>query len=352
MKTFLEAVNSAMEIGASDLFIISGQPITCKAEGKVVLLDNDRIMPDTAEQIVKQAYTHAGRDMHTLLEKGDDDFAVSVKGVARLRMNAFKQRGSLAAVVRLISFGIPDYRKLGIPEEAMSCADEKQGLVIVSGVAGSGKSTTLACLIDRINHTKSGHIITLEDPIEFLYRNDKCIISQREIGIDTADYLTALRASLRQSPNVILLGEMRDRETTQTAMTAAETGHLVLSTLHTRGAAATVSRIIDLFPAEQQTQVRAQLSYLLKAVISEQLIPTVDGSVVASFEIMTVNNAIRNLIRDSKLHQIDSIIATSAAEGMISMDQSLTELYRAKRITRETALMYAANVEMMDRRLR
>ncbi|MGM9521431.1 MAG: type IV pilus twitching motility protein PilT [Oscillospiraceae bacterium] len=351
MKTFLEAVKRAMELGASDLFIISGQPLTCKADNGLIAIDDERIMPSSSEELVRQAYELAGRDMSQLINRGDDDFAISVHGVSRLRMNSYKQRGSLAAVVRLISFGIPDYRQIGIPEIVMRAAEEKQGLVIVSGVAGSGKSTTLACIIDRINHTRSGHIITLEDPIEFLYRNDRCIISQREVKIDTEDYITALRASLRQAPNVILLGELRDHETTQTAMTAAETGHLVLSTLHTRGAATTVGRIVDIFPPEQQQQVRIQLSYLMRAVVSEQLVPTVDGGVVPAFEVMLVNNAIRNLIRDAKLHQIDSVIATSAGEGMMSMDMSLTELYRRGRITRDTAVYYAVNQELMDKRL-
>jgi twitching motility protein PilT len=234
----------------------------------------------------------------------------------------------------------------------MAASKETQGLVLVSGVAGSGKSTTLACIIDRINHTRSGHIITLEDPIEYLYRNDKCIISQREVRLDTADYITALRASLRQAPNVILLGEMRDRETIQTAMTAAETGHLVLSTLHTLGAATTIGRIIDIFPPEQQQQVRVQLGYLLRVVISQQLVPTTDGGIVPVFEVMQVNNAIRNLIRDSKVHQIDSVIAMSANEGMVSMDASLAELYKQGRITREVAILHAANPELMEKRMK
>ncbi len=352
MKTFMEAVRAAMDMGASDLFIVSGQPLTCKVDNNIKRIDDERIMPDASAKLVREAYEAAGRDETRLERCGDDDFALSIPGLSRLRMNAYRQRGSMAAVVRLISFGIPDYRELGIPDTVINCVNEKQGLVIVSGVAGSGKSTTLACMIDRINHTENCHIITLEDPIEFLYRNDRSIISQREVGIDTADYLTALRASLRQAPNVILLGEMRDHETTQTALTAAETGHLVLSTLHTRGASATVSRIIDIFPAEQQQQVRLQLSYLLRSVISEQLVPTVDGSVVAVFEIMCVNNAIRNLIRDAKLHQIDSVISTSASEGMISMDQYLTELYKKGRITRDTATTYSANPELMDKRLK
>jgi twitching motility protein PilT len=352
MKTFLEAVSSAIELKASDLFIVAGQQLTCEVDKKMVAIDDERIMPDGTAEMVKQAYELAKRDMTILDATGDDDFAVSVPGMSRLRVNAYKQRGSLAAVVRLISFGIPDYKERGIPEVVMAASKETQGLVLVSGVAGSGKSTTLACIIDRINHTRSGHIITLEDPIEYLYRNDKCIISQREVRLDTADYITALRASLRQAPNVILLGEMRDRETIQTAMTAAETGHLVLSTLHTLGAATTIGRIIDIFPPEQQQQVRVQLGYLLRVVISQQLVPTTDGGIVPVFEVMQVNNAIRNLIRDSKVHQIDSVIAMSANEGMVSMDASLAELYKQGRITREVAILHAANPELMEKRMK
>jgi twitching motility protein PilT len=351
MTTFLEAAKASLEKKASDLFIVAGQPLTYKAEKEIVTLGGDRLRPEDTCRLVTEAYAAAGRDMKKLRETGDDDFALSMPGVSRMRVNCYKQRDSLAAVVRLVPFGIPDYRELGIPEPVMDAASVKQGLVLVSGTAGNGKSTTLACIIDRINHTREGHIITLEDPIEYLYRNDRCIISQREVKLDTADYVTAIRASLRQAPDVILLGEMRDLETIRTAMTAAETGHLVLSTLHTKGAANTVDRIIDIFPPNQQQQIRVQLSFLLQEVVSIQLMPAVAGGLVPAFEIMVVNNAVRNLIRDSKLHQIDSVIATSAAEGMVSMDGSIAELAKRGIITRETAVGFAMNAEMMVKRL-
>ena len=229
----------------------------------------------------------------------------------------------------------------------MAAAEKIKGLVIVAGPAGSGKSTTLACIIDRINETKSGHIITLEDPIEYLHRNKKSIISQREIYIDSRNYITALRACLRQAPDVILLGEMRDHETIKTAMTAAETGHLVISTLHTVGAANTIDRIIDVFPPEQQRQIRVQLSMILQSVISQQLMPDVNGNSVPCFEVMNVNNAIRTMIRDSKTYQIDSVISSSASEGMMSMDTELLKLFKNGRIDRETAIRYASNIELM-----
>lgn len=351
MITFLEAVKLALEKGASDVFIVAGQPLTYKAGREIVKIDAVRVTPEDSGRLVTEAYGLARRSMDKLKETGDDDFAVTVPDVSRMRVNCYKQRGSLAAVVRLVPFGIPDYRRLGILESVMDTADLKQGLVLVSGTAGSGKSTTLACIIDRINHRREGHIITLEDPVEYLYRNDRCVISQREVRIDTVDYITAIRASLRQAPDVILLGEMRDYETIRTAMTAAETGHLVISTLHTKGAANTVDRIIDIFPPTQQQQIRAQLAFLLQRVVSEQLLPATDGGVVPAFEVLVVNNAVRSLIREAKLHQIDSVIATSAAEGMLSMDASIAELCRQGRITRDTALGFAMNPDMMAKRL-
>lgn len=340
-----------MEIDASDIFIVAGQPLTCKVGKSIVEIGKHRVMPADSDRLVREAYVLAKRSPDRLLETGDDDFAVSVAGLTRVRVNAYKQRGSLASVVRIVPFGIPDHEKIGIPELVMSAAEVKQGLVLVSGTAGSGKSTTLTCIIDRINHTREGHIITLEDPIETLYKNDKCIISQREVQIDTADYITALRASLRQAPNVILVGEMRDFETIRTAMTAAETGHIVLSTLHTRGAANTIDRIIDIFPTGQQQQIRVQLAFILQKVISQQLLPTIDGGLVPAFEVMNVNSAIRNLMRDAKLNQIDSVIATSASQGMVSMDSSILNLYQRGIITKETAIDFAMNPELMRKRM-
>ena len=257
----------------------------------------------------------------------------------------------MAAVIRVVSFDIPDYRVLGIPENVMKLAESDYGMILVTGTAGSGKSTTQACIVDRINKTQSCHIITLEDPIEFLHRNQKSIVSQREIAVDTTDYLSALRACLRQAPDVIQLGEMRDLETIRTAMTAAETGHLLIGTMHTRGAVNSIDRVVDAFPANQQDQIRIQLSTVLRTVVSQQLLPGSDGNMVAAFEIMHVNSAIRNMIRENKGHQIDMAISSGAGEGMISMDQSIMALYNEGKITKETALEYADNPEQMQRRL-
>ena len=257
----------------------------------------------------------------------------------------------MAAVVRVVSFEIPDWQKLHIPEQVMDLANVTHGMVLVTGTAGSGKSTTQACIINRINQTRNCHIITLEDPIEFLHRDQMSIVSQREIAIDTNDYLSALRACLRQAPDVILLGEMRDHETIRTAMTAAETGHLVIATLHTKGTVNTIDRIIDSFPPAQQDQIRIQLSTVLHTVVSQQLLPDKNGGLVPAYEVMHMNSAIRNLIRDSKNHQIDNAIATGRTEGMISMDQSILDLYHAGFITQETALSYADNPDQLRRRM-
>ena len=318
----------ATENHASDIFIIAGRPLSVKIDGKMSIF-GERLMPDDTDRLIHQIYSMAGnRNIDPFLQTGDDDFSFSIPGLSRFRVNAYRQRGSLAAVIRVIAFDLPNPDILHIPEEVMSAADFTKGMVLVTGPAGSGKSTTMACIVDKINHSREGHIITLEDPLEYLHRHDKCIVSQREICTDTESYLVSLRATLRQSPDVILLGEMRDYETIQTAMTAAETGHLVLSSLHTTGAANTIGRIVDVFEPSQQRQVSIQLSMVLQAVISQQLVPDINGHNIPVFEVMRLNPAIRNMIRDNKVHQIDGVIPSSAHVGMCAMDQGLLELYK------------------------
>ncbi|MDY5496589.1 MAG: PilT/PilU family type 4a pilus ATPase [Anaerobutyricum sp.] len=345
-------LEEASERGASDLFIIAGLPLTYKINRKMVQVNEKKLMPDDTRSLIGEIYSIAqGRSMDILEQTGDDDFSFSIPNMGRFRVSTYSQRGSLAAVIRLIAFCLPNPEELGIPSSIMALSEYRQGLVLITGAAGSGKSTTLACLIDQINTTRQEHIITLEDPLEFIHRHKKSIVSQREIRSDTESYKTALRASLRQSPDVILLGEMRDYETINIAMTAAETGHLVFSTLHTQGAANAVDRIIDVFPANQQRQVAIQLATVLNAVVSQQLLPDVRGSLVPAFELMTVNRAIKNMIRDNKVHQIDGLVYSSGQKNMFSMDCFLVKLYANGKISRETALDYATNPEMIMQKL-
>ena len=348
-----EFLTLAAEKEASDLFIIAGLPLTMKTNGVMHRINEERMMPQDTEEMIREIYKMAAdRNIDKLLKTGDDDFSFAIPGLSRFRVSAYKQRGSLAAVIRVIAFRLPDSKEIGIPDQVMRLSELNKGLVLVTGSAGSGKSTTLACMVEEINETKEDHIITLEDPLEFLHQHKKSIVSQREVNMDTVNYVTSLRAALRQSPDVILLGEMRDYETIQVVMTAAETGHLVFSTLHTIGAANTIERIIDVFPPNQQRQITIQLASVLQAVISQQLIPSVDGTLIPVFEIMEVTPAIRNMIRENKVHQIDGLIYSSTGSGMMSMDQSLMQAYRDGKITKETAVLYALNAEMLSKRLR
>ena len=337
--------------GASDIFVIAGRPLTYKSKGVMETLNEIRMVPKETFEFITSIYALAERDISHFEKCGDDDFSFALPGVSRFRVSTFKQRGSYSAVIRVINFDIPDYKTLGIPDQIMNLADTRSGMVLVTGPAGGGKSTTLSCIIDKINKTKEDHIITLEDPVEFLHSHNKSIVSQREISNDTENYLTALRAALRQSPDVILLGEMRDYETMSVAMTAAETGHLVFSTLHTIGAANTIDRIIDAFPASQQRQIIVQLSMVLHAIVSQRLLPTVDGKEVPAFEIMVLTPAIRNMIREGKIHQIDGVIYTSADKEMVAMDTSIYKLYQQGIITKETAIENAMNPEMMAKKV-
>lgn len=349
LKDILE---QAIKEQASDVFIVAGLPVSFRKNNIIHRINEEKLFPTDTESLLSEIYGQAGgRSLKILHEMGDDDFSFAIPGLSRFRVSAYKQRGALSAVIRIISFNLPDFNDLGIPEYVIHLGDGGKGMVLVTGPAGSGKSTTLACIIDQINKNRHKHIITLEDPLEYLHRHDQSIVSQREINVDTENYVTALRAALRQSPDVILLGEMRDYETINVAMTAAETGHLLLSTLHTIGAANTIDRIIDVFPANQQRQIAIQLSTVLTAVVSQQLVPTVDGRVIPALEIMTVTPAIRNMIRDNKVPQIDGLIYSSTKEDMISMDGSLLNLCKQGTISRDTALQYATNPEMLSKKL-
>ena len=351
MTNWMEYLKIAVEHEASDVFFVAGKAVCEKLEGHICPMGDVRLMPDDTELIITEMYKTAGRSMEHYLACGDDDFSFAVPGLARFRVNAYRQRGSMGAVIRLVSFDIPDWQVWGIPAEVMALAEQTSGMILVTGTAGSGKTTTQACIIDRINRTRDCHIVTLEDPIEYLHRHQKSIVSQREVTIDTQDYLSALRACVRQAPDVILLGEMRDAETMHTAMSAAETGHMVIATLHTKGAVNAIDRIIDMFPSTQQPQIRVQLATVLKTVVSQQLLPDKEGGMIPACEIMHMNSAIRSMIRDNKNHQIDNAIVSGGKEGMISMDQAILNLYHEGKITKETALLYAEHPEQMKRNL-
>ena len=348
----MSLLKAAVDEGGSDIYIVPGAPVTVKIGTCLKPLAGPKLDVTATRALIEGAYQMAGaREPQRLLEKGDDDFSFSVRDVGRFRCNTYRQRGSMAAVLRAVPFGLPDYKALGIPQAVMDLCDKMRGMVLVTGPAGSGKSTTLACMVDRINRGRCCHIVTLEDPIEYLHPHGQSIVSQREIGLDAADFAGALRASLRQAPDVILLGEMRDFETIQTALTAAETGHLLLSSLHTLGAAKTIDRIVDVFPASQQTQVRVQLSMVLLAVVSQQLIPALDGGLAPAMEVMLVTPAISNMIREGKGHQIDNAIYAGGPQGMVSMDEDILRLYRQKRISRDSALLYAINPDIMAKKI-
>ena len=345
-----DILENAIQKGASDIFLIAGLPITYKVNGRQDR-DGEGIMkPSDIEPVIDEIYETGRREKTNLESKIDDDFSFSISALGRFRVNVFRQRGSLSAVIRVIKFGIPDPEKLGISDNVLSLADNMTGLVLVTGAAGSGKSTTLACMIDRINNTRESHIITMEDPIEYLHHHNKSIVSQREVFIDTPGYLDSLRSALRESPDVILLGEMRDYETISAAVTAAETGVLLFSTLHTSSAANTINRIVDVFPANQQVQIRGQLAQLLRGVVCQQLVMSADGELIPVFEVMKTNPAIQNMIREGKLHQLDSAMQAARADGMTTMDTSLLELYDQGKITKEILFTSCTNYEFVSKK--
>ena len=346
-NTIIDWLKLAVSKNSSDIFIGAGRHVSFKIDGVIVKEGESPVGIEESERMIKDLFKIAGRSTDLFNDKGDDDFPITVGGLARFRISAYHQRGTYAAVIRVVAFELPNHKDMNIPDSVMKIADEKHGLVLVTGPAGSGKTTTLACLVDTINSNRNSHIITLEDPIEYLHRDKMSLVSQREISTDTESYLTALRACLRQAPDIVLLGEMRDYETIKTAMTAAETGHLIISTLHTVGAVNTIDRIVDVFPPHQQQQVRIQLSMLLKTVVSQQLLPKVSGGLTPAFEVMHINSAIRNLIRESKTHQIDNVIQTSASTDMISMDSYILNLLQSGEITQETAIAQATNPDQM-----
>ncbi len=341
-------VSDARAMRASDIHIVKGLPVRFRIDGEL----QDYGSPLSAEDCEYYAKEMAGEQYKSIEKIGELDLAITFPGAIRCRINLFRQQLAVSAAIRLLSDKIPELTSLGLPPMVHTLPELNRGIVLVTGETGSGKSTTLAAMLDRINHTFDGHIITLEDPIEYVYKPDRCVINQREIGTDTESYASGLRAILREDPDVILIGEMRDLNTIETALTAAETGHLVFATLHTNSAAESIDRMVDVFPEGRQRQIRLMLSTTLMAVLSQQLLPRKTGGRVAACELMMVTPAIRNLIREGKTPQIASALSTSAAEGSITMDNAIISLYKQRIISAEVAREAAHDPEFVGKNLR
>lgn len=339
MKSFKEIVLTAVERDASDLHMTVGLPPIYRIDGDLVNEGDEILQEEHIVDAVRQLANE--KQLDELKKTGESDFAVSFEGAIRMRCNAFYQQGHTALALRMLPMTVPTVQSLELAPVIVEQAEKPRGLVLLTGPTGSGKSSTLAALLDHINHTKRRHIITLENPIEFIYKPDKCIVNQREVGDDTASFAAGLRAALRQDPDVILVGEMRDLETISTAITAAETGHLVFGTLHTKGAANTIDRIIDVFPPEQQEQVRIQLADVLECAIAKALLPRIGGGRVAAYEILVATPAVRSLIRQNKSFQITSAMQTGKRQGMQLLDDALADLVRTGKVTLENALALA-----------
>jgi len=333
-----ELLEQCVALGASDLHITVGSPPVVRVRGKLEAIDGTQPLDAETTQALLYRILNTEQQKRLELDK-QIDLAHEVPGVARFRVNVYFQRESLGAAMRQIPQDIKSLEELGLPATLLELTTKPRGLVLVTGPTGSGKSTTLAALIDEINRTRSEHILTIEDPVEFVHHHKRCIVNQREIGVDATGFGQALRAALRQDPDVILLGEMRDLETIGTALTAAETGHLVFGTLHTQSAPGTIDRVIDVFPAEQQEQVRVQLASTLQGVVTQTLLPTADGvGRVAALEILFPDDAVRNLIRQGKVEQVYSVMQTNASRGMQTLEQSLADLTMRRVITKDVAM--------------
>jgi twitching motility protein PilT len=346
---FADILLEVIDAGASDLHLTVGAPPMVRERGRLRALEYPKLTTQDTREIV---YSILNNDQRKKLEnEWQIDLSYSVPGKARFRVNAYFQRASIGAVMRTIPQDIPAFETLGLPEMLKDFTNKPRGFVLVTGPTGSGKSTTLASMIDMINEQRHEHIMTVEDPIEFLHRHKNCVVNQRELGADAQSFALALKAALRQDPDVILVGEMRDLETMSTAITAAETGHLVFATLHTQDTSQTVDRIVDAFPPAQQHQVRTQLSIALQGIVTQQLLPTIDGSRVCACEVLVPTPAVRNLIREGKTHQLYSALQTGGSHGMQTMDAALADLVRGGRITRELAESRSSTPEELKRLL-
>lgn len=346
-----EYLHFAVENKAADIFFQVGSPTHMKIGGAVQPVEEDIMEEEDMLEIFENIYRRAERDMSTFRSTGDDDFSFFVEDLARFRVNVYKAQGTYGSVIRVLTKQIPNFREQHIPDVIMDVANYKSGLILVSGVAGSGKSTTQACIINRINETRGGHIITLEDPIEYVHENKKCLITQRDVSIDSTSFAAALRAALRQAPDVILVGEMRDYETMSIALSAAETGHLVIATIHTAGAALSMDRIIDSFSADQQPQIRTQLGTALDVVISQKLVRGVDGNLYPAYEVMKATTSMKHFIRQGETHKLASALANSREPDMFSMEEYLIKMAKQGIISEDTVYEYSTNIDYVKTRL-
>lgn len=341
MVSLRELLEQMVQMGASDLHLTTGAPPVVRIDGKLVRLEYDNLTGDETRKI---AYSMLNEKQKLKFEQNSElDFSFGIESMSRFRANMFMQRGNIAVVLRQIPYKVKSFEELGLPKVIAEFAKLPRGLVLVTGPTGSGKSTTLASVIDKINRERPVHILTVEDPIEYLHRHQMALVNQREVYSDTSSFATALKYALREDPDVVLIGEMRDLETIESALSISETGHLAFATLHTNSCAETINRIVDVFPSNQQGQIRVTLSFTLQAVVSQILIPKIGGGRVMALEIMVVTPAIRAIIRDDKVHQIYSMIQAGMKFGMKTMNQSLAELYQTGKITINDAMSYSTN---------
>ncbi len=349
MISIQELLSKMVEMGASDLHITTGKPPLFRVHGSLRSMMHDPLSP---EDCMRLAYGVMNESQRKGFEqKREYDFSFGVANLARFRANAYLQRGCVALAIRFIPFEIQSLEQLGLPKAFSDIIDRPSGLVLVTGPTGSGKSTTLAAMVDKLNTELEGHILTVEDPIEFVHKHKRCIVNQREVRADTDTFASALRVALRQDPDVVLIGEMRDTETMAAALSIAETGHLTLATLHTNSAAQTINRIVDAFPAGEKSQIRTQLSFVLQGVISQTLLPKIGGGRIIAYEVMTMTTGIRSMIRDDKIHQIQSAIESGSKYGMNTMNAKLVELVQTRKVERIDALARSNDQEHFERLL-
>ena len=349
--TLQQLLKATIKQSASDLHIVSGSAPVLRVEGQIVRFKSEPLTSDDTQALCYSILTEAQKSRFEATK--ELDFSFGIKDLARFRANIFQQRGAVSGVFRRIPLEIPDIEQLGVPKAVRDVVNYPSGLVLVTGPTGSGKSTTIAALIDKINKDTRGHIITLEDPIEYVFPHRSCIVNQREVGVDSVSYKAALKYILRQDPDVCFMGEMRDHETIEAALNVAETGHLVFSTLHTNSAVGTINRIVNVFPADQQDRVRTQLALSLNAVISQRLLPTIGGGLSAAYEIMVLNPSLRNLIRENKLHQVYGAMQIGQDKsGMVTMNQSLLKLVLARKIEVRTAFANSNDPEELDKMMK